>query len=52
MVYSLTLAANRIDAGRRAPLEPVRLSGTLLHFELNDNPRMGSLGAWWLAGFS
>ena len=45
----ISLAANRIDAkGCEHLSEPVRLSGTLLHLELNDNPRMGSLGAWWL----
>merc|ERR1719482_50323 len=45
----ISLAANRIDAkGCEHLSEPVRLSGTLLHMELNDNPRMGSLGAWWL----
>ena len=45
----LSLAANKIDVkGCEHLSEPVRLSGTLLHLELNDNPRMGSLGAWWL----
>ena len=45
----LSLAANLVDAkGCEHLSEVLRLSGTLKALELENNPRIGSVGAWWL----